>query len=153
MEFEDEDEDVEEVEVETTPKRSVHGRQPTAFVPKSKARAGQAGDFGRPVELDRTVFAADPVSAQVGFNDGAETVETEEDEETGPKRSTHGRKPTAFVPKSRAAPGVGTSGLRTTGLRAGPPRHVAIDIVGQGRQMTASRFVTQYIMLYYIISY
>ena len=32
--FEDYDEDVEEVEVEKTPKRKVHGRTPTAFVPK-----------------------------------------------------------------------------------------------------------------------
>ena len=43
---------------------------------------------------------------QVGFNDGAETLETEEDPEAGPKRSAHGRKATAFVPKARAAPGV-----------------------------------------------
>ena len=43
MNFEEEDEDVEEVEVEKTPKRSVHGRQATSFVPKSKARVGQAG--------------------------------------------------------------------------------------------------------------
>ena len=42
VEFDDEDEDVEEVEVESTPKRSVHGRQPTAFVPKSKVTTGQA---------------------------------------------------------------------------------------------------------------
>lgn len=85
VEFEDEEEDVEEVEVDQTPKRSVHGRQATASVPKSKVRA----------------------SPQVGFNDGAETLETEEDPEaSGPKRSAHGRKATAFVPKARAAPGV-----------------------------------------------
>ena len=39
VEFEDEEEDVEEVEVDQTPKRSVHGRQATASVPKSKVRA------------------------------------------------------------------------------------------------------------------
>ena len=32
--FEDYDDDVEEVEVEKTPKRKVHGRTPTAFVKK-----------------------------------------------------------------------------------------------------------------------
>ena len=43
----------------------------------------------------------------MGFNDGAETLETEEDPEaSGPKRSAYGRKATAFVPKARAAPGV-----------------------------------------------
>ena len=53
VEFEDDEEDVEEVEVEQTPKRSVHGRQATAFVPKSKIpTAPQAGPnyctyFGR----------------------------------------------------------------------------------------------------------
>ena len=49
VEFEDEEEDVEEVEVDQTPKRSVHGRQATAFVPKSKVRASpqvqRAGKF------------------------------------------------------------------------------------------------------------
>lgn len=84
VEFEDDDEDVEEVEVEQTPKRSVHGRQATAFVPKSKI----------------------PTAPQVGFNDGTETLETEEDPDSGPKRSAHGRKATAFVPKARAAGGV-----------------------------------------------
>ena len=31
------------VEVDQTPKRSVHGRQPTAFVKKAKVSTGQAG--------------------------------------------------------------------------------------------------------------
>ena len=50
-------------------------------------------------------------SWQVGFNDGTETMETEEDPDSGPKRSAHGRKATAFVPKARAAPGVWSSNL------------------------------------------
>ena len=33
--FEVDDSDVEEVEVEQTPKRKVHGRTPTAFAPKA----------------------------------------------------------------------------------------------------------------------
>ena len=40
VEFEDDAEDVEEVEIDKTPKRKVHGRQPTAFVPKAKASSG-----------------------------------------------------------------------------------------------------------------
>ena len=44
---------------------------------------------------------------QVAFEDAAEEVDAEEDD-GGPKRSAHGRKATAFVPKSRAAPGVAT---------------------------------------------
>ena len=42
--FEDYDEDVEEVEVEKTPKRKVHGRTPTAFVPK---KATDRADVGK----------------------------------------------------------------------------------------------------------
>lgn len=49
------------------------------------------------------------ILAQVGFNDGTETLETEEDPDSGPKRSAHGRKATAFVPKARAAGGVWSS--------------------------------------------
>ncbi len=50
VEFEDDEEDVEEVEVEQTPKRSVHGRQATAFVPKSKIpTAPQAGPTTVPI--------------------------------------------------------------------------------------------------------
>ena len=52
VEFEDDDEDVEEVEVEQTPKRSVHGRQATAFVPKSKIpTAPQAGRLAGPTRI------------------------------------------------------------------------------------------------------
>lgn len=36
-------------------------------------------------------------------------METEEDPDSGPKRSAHGRKATAFVPKARAAGGVWSS--------------------------------------------
>ena len=43
VEFDDEEDDVDEVEVDQTPKRSVHGRQPTAFVKKAKVSTGQAG--------------------------------------------------------------------------------------------------------------
>ena len=42
--FEDYDDDVEEVEVDKTPKRKVHGRTPTAFVPK-KAASPDARDL------------------------------------------------------------------------------------------------------------
>ena len=45
-----------------------------------------------------------PFLLQVAFEDAADEVDVEED--GGPKRSAHGRKATAFVPKSRASPGV-----------------------------------------------
>ena len=45
VEFEDDAEDVEEVEIDKTPKRKVHGRQPTAFVPKAQSSSGARALF------------------------------------------------------------------------------------------------------------
>ncbi|CAJ1435339.1 unnamed protein product [Effrenium voratum] len=74
--FQDDD-DAEEVEVDKTPKRKVHGRKPTAFVPNK-------------------------ANADVNFDDDAEDIEVEEEDSAGPKRAVHGRKATAFVPKKTA---------------------------------------------------
>ncbi|CAJ1349956.1 unnamed protein product [Effrenium voratum] len=76
VEFEEEEDDVEEVEVDKTPQRKVKGRQATAFVPKAPSQSG------------------------VYFEENNDEVEVEEEDDV-PKRTTHGRKATAFVPKSK----------------------------------------------------
>ena len=50
----------------------------------------------------------DMLWVQVAFDEDADEVDAEEDEDEGPKRSAKTRKATAFVPKSRASPGVET---------------------------------------------
>ena len=81
MGFEDYDDDVEEVEVDKTPKRKVHGRTPTAFVPK-KAASPDARD---PVAAE---WGGEFVAAwqhgslalpKVDFDDDAEDILVEED--------------------------------------------------------------------------
>ena len=49
VDFENEAEDVEEVEVDNTPHRKVKGRQPTAFVPKAPSHSAVSASviFGR----------------------------------------------------------------------------------------------------------
>ena len=114
VEFDDDEEDL-EVEVDSTPKRSVHGRQATAFVPKSKIPSSKA-PLRSLLELSLLFFFffffffffsfsllllllslfIIFLLWQVGFNE----VDVEPDD--GPRRSPHGRKATAFVPTSRA---------------------------------------------------
>jgi len=115
------DDDAEELDVEedaSGPKRSVHGRQATAFVPRRAA--AQSVEFEddaedvEEVEIDKTpkrkVHGRQPTafvpkakaSSGVNFENEGEEVDGDEDEDDdAPKRNVHGRKPTAFVPKGK----------------------------------------------------
>ena len=84
--FQDDD-DAEEVEVDKTPKRKVHGRKPTAFVP-NKANADAR------CQVPVSTFALSLLTssrslhpgvwpfriAQVNFDDDAEDIEVEEED-------------------------------------------------------------------------
>ncbi|CAE7366380.1 PRKG1 [Symbiodinium natans] len=112
------EEDVEEVEVDQTPKRKVHGRQATAFAPKRAADV-DFDDDAEEVDVEEdtggpkrsvhgrqaTAFVPRRAAASVEFEDDAEDVEEVEVDKT-PKRKVHGRQPTAFVPKAKASAGV-----------------------------------------------